>query len=79
MMKNKKVALLKWFPDEDEAIEIDWPKVHKTLGLDHAKWLLAQPRSVCQLVLERNNTHCRLVAEFYNDQVLAIYRLMWSK
>ena len=78
-MKNKKVSLLKWLPEENETIEIDWPKVHKTLGLDHTKWLLDQPHNVCQLVLERNDMFCRLVAEFYDEQALTMYHLMWAK
>ena len=78
-MKNKKVSLLKWLPEENETIEIDWPKVHKTLGLDHTKWLLEQPHNVCQLVLERNDMFCRLVAEFYDEQALTMYHLMWAK
>lgn len=78
-MKNKKVELLKWLPQEGEYIAIDWPKVHKTLGLDHTKWLLEQPHNVCQLVLERNDMFCRLVAEFYDEQTLTIYHLMWAK
>ena len=78
-MKNKKISLLKWIPEENETIEIDWPKVHKTLGLDHTKWLLEQPHNVCQLVLERNDMFCRLVAEFYDEQALTMYHLMWAK
>ena len=78
-MKNNRVELLKWLPEPSEYIEISWPKVHKTLGLDQTKWLLGQPHDVCQLVLERNDMYCRLVAEFYNDQALTIYHLMWAK
>ena len=79
MMKSKQVELYKWLGSEGENIEIDWPKVHKTLGLDHTKWLLGQPLNICQLVLERNDMYCRLVAEFYDDQALTIYHLMWAK
>ena len=79
MMKNKKVELLKWLPQEGEYIVIDWPKVHKTIGLDQTKWLLDQPHSVCQLVLEQTDMYCRLVAEFYDEQTLTIYHLMWAK
>jgi hypothetical protein len=78
-MKNNRVELLKWQPEPSEYIEISWPKVHKTLGLDHTKWLLEQPHNVCQLVLERNDMFCRLVAEFYDEQTLTIYHLMWAK
>ena len=78
-MKNNRVELLKWLPEPSEYIEISWPKVHKTLGLDQTKWLLSQPHNICQLVLERNDMYCRLVAEFYDEHTLTIYHLMWAK
>lgn len=78
-MKTSKVELLKWLPVESEYIEINWPKVHKTIGLDHTKWLLNQPEDICQLVLERTDMYCRLVAEFYDDKALTTYHLMWAK
>ena len=78
-MKNNRVELLKWLPEPSEYIEISWPKVHKTLGLDQTKWLLSQSHDVCQLVLERNDMYCRLVAEFYDEHTLTIYHLMWAK
>ena len=78
-MKTSKIELLKWLPEEGEYIAIDWPKVHKTIGIDHTKWLLKQPESECQLILERNDIYCRLVAEFYNQQTLTHYHLMWAK
>ena len=79
MMKTSKVELLKWLPSEGENIEIDWPKVHKTIGVDHTKWLLDQPHNACQLILERNDMYCRLVAEFYDEKLLTTYHLMWAK
>jgi hypothetical protein len=78
-MKTNKVELYKWLDLEGENIEIDWPQVHKTIGLDHTNWLLKQPSHLCQLILERNDMHCRLVAEFYNDHALVNYHLMWAK
>lgn len=78
-MKTSKVELLKWLPYEGEYLEINWPKVHKTIGLDHTKWLLSQPEDICQLVLERRDMYCRLVAEFYDDKALTTYHLMWAK
>lgn len=78
-MKTSKIELLKWLPEESEAIEIAWPKVHKTIGVDQTKWLLAQPRNACQLVLERNDMYCRLIAEFYDSHTLLQYHLMWAK
>ena len=78
-MKTSKIELLKWLPHAGEDIEIDWPKVHKTIGLDHTNWLLTQPEEICQLTLERTDTVCRLIAEFYDDRTLAHYHLMWAK
>lgn len=78
-MKSKKVELYKWLPTEGETIEIDWPKVHKTIGLDQTRWLLKQEQDHCQLVLERRDMYCRLVAEFYNERTLVDYHLMWAK
>ena len=77
-MKTNKVELLKWLPAEGETIEIDWPKVHKTIGKDHLEWLLKQPHEICQLILERNDMYCRLVAEFYSDKTITEYYLRWS-
>jgi hypothetical protein len=78
-MKTSKVELLKWLPSEGENIEIDWPKVHKTIGLDQTNWLLTRPTNICQLILERNDQYCRLIAEFYDKHTLVSYYLMWAK
>jgi hypothetical protein len=78
-MKSNKIELLKWLPSEGEQIEIDWPKVHQSIGLDQTNWLLKQPKDLCQLFLERNDMHCRLIAEFYSDSTLIDYHLMWAK
>jgi hypothetical protein len=78
-MKSKKVELYKWLPRESEVIEIDWPKVHKTIGLDQTRWLLQQPTDHCQIMLERRDMYCRLIAEFYSDRSLVNYHLMWAK
>jgi hypothetical protein len=78
-MKTNKIELVKWLPQEGEYIEIDWPKVHKTIGLDHTNWLLNQSHDRCQLVLERTDMFCRLVVEFYDSKLLVQYHLMWAK
>lgn len=78
-MKNNAVELLKWLPEESEYIEINWPKVHKTIGLDHTNWLITQPEDKCQLVVLQNDKFCRLVAEFYDEDLLINYHLMWAK
>lgn len=78
-MKNKRVELLRWLSDNRSDIDIDWPKVHKSIGLDHTSWLLNQSEEVCQVMLEHNNTYCCLIAEFYDEQALQTYHLMWAK
>lgn len=78
-MKNNKVELYRWLPSEGENIEIDWPKVHKTIGLDQTNWLLNQTLDKCQLILERRDMYCRLIAEFYDNRTLTTYHLMWAK
>ena len=78
-MKTEVVELLKWLPTEGEYIEINWPKVHKTIGIDQTNWLLKQSLTNCQLMLYRNDMYCRLVAEFYDERTLLTYHLMWAK
>jgi len=78
-MKTKAVELLKWLPEEGEYIAIDWPKVHKTIGIEHTNWLLNQSPTSCQLMLYRNDMYCRLMAEFYDETLLLQYHLMWAK
>ena len=78
-MKSEKVELYKWLPAEGENIEIDWPKVHKKIGVDQTRWLLKQSAQSCQLVLERKDLYCRLIAEFYDQHTLLNYHLMWAK
>ena len=78
-MKTERVDLYKWLGGDGENIEIDWPKVHKTIGLDHTNWLLKQSKDQCQIVLERRDMYCRLVAEFYDQRTLVNYHLMWAK
>jgi hypothetical protein len=78
-MKSNRVELYQWNPDHGEAIEIDWPKVHRTIGIDQTKWLLQQSQDNCQLILEQKGLYCKLVAEFYNQHTLLNYCLMWAK
>jgi hypothetical protein len=78
-MKSNKVELYRWLPSEGEAIDIDWPKVHQRLGLVQTRWLLDKPRHVCQLVLERNDMYCKLIAEFYCNRTLTEYVLKFDK
>lgn len=78
-MKTSKVELIRWLPEEGENIEINWPKVHRAIGSDQVRWLLAQDHTQCQMVLERRDMYCRLVAEFYDERTFLAYTLMWAK
>ena len=78
-MKNNRILLAEWLPTEGENIEIDWPKVQRTIGVDHLEWLLKQHKEQCQLFIDKNQSKIKLVAEFYNDQLLTAYHLMWAK
>ena len=76
-MKTKRVELTSWV-SSDDYIDIDWPRVQRLLGLDQVEWLLSLPRDRCQLVLDRIDDTSRLIAEFYDEQTLLTYHLMWS-
>ena len=77
-MKTSKVELATWH-SIDPVINIDWPRIQKLLGLGQLEWLLKQPKTKCQLVVEQANDNFKLVAEFYDDTVLTCYHLMWAK
>jgi len=77
-MKSNRVELLSWHCANQENIEIDWPKVHRSLGTSHTKWLLQQDPSNCQIVLEKKITEFVLVAEFYQQRCYEEYQKTWS-
>ena len=78
-MKNRRVVLTQWVPQEGEYIDIDGPKVQTTIGIDHLEWLLKQPKEQCQLVLDKSQSKIKLVAEFYSDSLAINYHLLWAK
>lgn len=77
-MKTKRIVLADWVSN-DLYLDIDWPAVHKKLGLEQIEWLLKQPPEKCQLVLDKSDINFKLVAEFYDEQLLVAYHLMWSR
>ena len=77
MKINKRVILADWV-SHDLYLDIDWPAVHKKLGLEQIEWLLAQDPKDCQLILDKTDINFKLVAEFYNERVLMTYHLMWG-
>ena len=78
-MKSKKIELLSWTQSPDfNDTDIDWPKLHKMIGLDRTKWILEQDYSDCQMVLERKQSEMTVVAEFFNERTELEYHLRWG-
>jgi hypothetical protein len=76
-MKTKRVVLADWIGD-DLYLDIDWPTVHRKLGLEQIDWLLKQRPERLQLMLDKEDINFKLVAEFYDEQILLTYHLMWG-
>lgn len=79
-MKTERIELYKWYSNKQpDTIDINWPDVHKVVGREQMSWLLNQPQEKCQLVVDKINENFTLVAEFYSEQTLVAYHLMWAK
>ena len=79
-MKSSRFELYHWrIHNGKDIIEVDWPKVHKTVGVDLINWINKQPKEKCQLVVDKLNDDFKLIAEFYDQQTLVSYHLMWAK
>ena len=75
-----KITLFEWIEESPENIlDIDWPRVQKKIGIDQLDWLSKQQEQDCQLLLEYNTLGIKtLVVEFYNDQILSNYGMMFA-
>ena len=81
-MKHTKFSLAEWSsPDFDMVgnIDIDWPKIQKLIGVDHLEWVLSQPKTKCQLIVEKYGDKFTLVVEFYDSKLEVEYHLRWAK
>jgi hypothetical protein len=79
-MKSSRFELYHWHTrNGKDIIDVDWPKVHKTVGVDLINWINKQPKEKCQLVVDKLNNDFKLMAEFYDQQTLVAYHLMWAK
>lgn len=79
-MRTNRVVIAEWTCDRSsDTIDIDWPYVHRTAGVDHVSWLLERPGSECQLVVDKIDRKLKLVAEFYCERALVVYHMMWAK
>ncbi len=79
-MKNKRIKLCDWVGSRStDSIDISWPKIRQIVGSSKIDWLLEQPQTKCQLVVDKLNEDLSLVAEFYDDATLVLYHLTWAK
>ena len=84
-MTNNCVAVTGWeIYDPEENINIDWPRLHKTLGQDHIDWLLEKSKDG-QLTLhieipedDSGPPVQRLTAEFHSEAAKLEYGLRFS-
>ena len=76
-MKTSRIKLFAWESDDDR-IDLDWPRIQREIGKDRLEWLLKQELQQCLLVVDKSGNKFRLMAEFYDEQCLTIYHLMWS-
>jgi hypothetical protein len=79
-MKNKRIKLCDWVGGRStDKIDINWSKIRQIVGSAKIDWLLEQPHTKCQLVVDKLNEDLSLVAEFYDDATLVLYHLTWAK
>lgn len=76
---NSRIKLYSWHDRDSQFIDINWPKVHKTIGVDQTKWFLSKDLDQCQLVIDKIGDDYTLVAEIYDEKTLVEYHLMWAK
>ena len=77
-MKTNKIRLYQWHA-QGQDIDIDWPRVHGAVGAAQIEWLLNLRSDQCQLTVDRCRDELTLTAEFYSEQLLTMYHLMWAK
>lgn len=75
MNTNLIVVLYQWNQCiHNPNIDIDWPAVHKFIGIETMNWILKQPKTSCQLIVEQVNDGHRLILEFYNKAAAHAYQ-----
>jgi len=65
-MKSNSYTVYHWTSTEPD-LDIDWPRVHETLGRDCVEWLMQQPTEQVQMIVEQQGMAHRLVLEFYQE------------
>lgn len=79
-MKNRRIKLCDWTQSRSvDTVDLNWSRVRQLVGSSKVDWLLEQPQTKCQLVVDKLNENLSLVAEFYDDATLVLYHLTWAK
>ena len=80
VMKNRRIKLCDWTQSRSiDTVDLNWSRVRQLVGSSKVDWLLEQPQTKCQLVVDKLNENLSLVAEFYDDATLVLYHLTWAK
>ena len=79
-MKSDLIHLAEWQGQEDEYVDIPWPKVHQLVGNEQIRWIQRQDPTRCQLILDSTlNGIYKLYAEFYDPRLRTEYALRFAK
>jgi hypothetical protein len=74
-MKVDRFTVYQWQSMTPE-LDIDWPRVQRSLGQECLRWLNEQSIQQCQLIVEQKNEQHSLVAEFYCPRAYAKFLLL---
>jgi hypothetical protein len=85
-MKHDSIMLYRWRQQhEEQEITVPWAEITEAVGVRLA-WIKAQPRHLCQLMVERiydqetlEHRWSALYVEFYDSGCLVDYHLKWAK
>lgn len=58
---------------------IDWPSIHRELGVDCIQWLMDQEHlGRLQMMIEKKDRRMRLVVEFYSSKTEREFATLWQ-
>lgn len=86
MTKNRPLTSWRDYNKRDyinDEWHIDWPSVHRELGVECIEWLMKEERlGRLQLIVEKQDRRMRLCVEFYQDRTAREFDLqfqVWPK
>ena len=81
MMTNS-VPVTEWWqsPDLVDEIVIDWPQIHRKVGMKRWRWLSEREQlgAITVHLEQRSGKWYRMVAEFHNSKTQTEYILKWN-